>query len=564
MRGHALAVLVVLACAAPLWAANEAAAPSVDELTARVTELAAKGKFSPELADSFIRLADARAREALVPATVSEEFWKWLAANKTAHRALLIDGWPDYGADKATVFRNLETLYKEFPKQIDHLTDLALAFALVHARAGSKPVSAGWTRKARPGPTPGLVESFGWYVENEARMLYPIARLPWPLLVYVADNDVTLAERRWVLSQYGKITPARFNSLRGDFPFGMSHVPEVEKDYSLENIRRTGGVCLDQGYYVSRILKTLGVPAMYVRNRVGSIHAWPTWIDVQRGQFGMPEGDGGIYGGNLWCPTTRGNLHDCEVELLAAAMNHSAEGYADVAAACCVFSMLAASEEAGKADKAADMLLDALKLRNPYLAEGWRRLASAVAEGRLPPQRGQALCDTMAKPFASYPDLTCEVLASVMTLPTAEGQAASAAEVKRSLATLEKASALYERSKRPDLAAKLRLQQARCLLAGGEADKALTLCANTSKACAADRDVVIPLFDGVVALLADAEHDARRAKYMKLMLATVPQQTSNKEINPVFAHMAEAYAAELEKSGNAAEAQQWRARAKGN
>lgn len=562
MRSYALATLIALACAVPLWASEGEATLSAEALSARVAELAAKGKFSPELADALLKLADTQAREALVPGTVSEEFWTWLVANRTAHRALLLNGWPDYGADRAAVFRNLAALHKEFPKAVDRLTDLAVAFALVHARAGNRPVSAGWTRKARPGPTPDLVESFRWYVGNEPRMLYPIAKLPWPVLVYVADNDVTIAERRWVLAQYGKTTPQRFAGLRGDMPFGEDNVPKVENDYSLENIRRSGGVCLDQAYYVSRVLKTLGVPAMYVRNRVGSIHAWPTWIEVQRGgQLGMSPGDGGVHGGNLWCPMVRGNLHDREVELLTAAMNQSADGYVDVCAACSVFSMLADSDGAGKA---ADMLLDALKHRNPYVAEGWRLLASAVADGRLPQQWGQALYETMARPFASYPDLTCEVLTRVLTPPTGDGKAAEAGDVKRSLATLDNACALYERSKRPDLAAKMRLQQARCLLASGDADKALALCANTSRACAADRDVVIPLFDGVVALLSDAEHDARRLKYMKFMLAAVPQYTSSKEISPVFAHMAEVYAAELEKAGKNGEAQQWRARAKGN
>jgi len=563
MRSRAWAVLLALACSAPLWGAEDAAGPDIDKLNNRVAELAARGKFSPEMVEAFVKLADARAREALVPGTVDEAFWTWLAAHRSAHRALLVDGWPEYGADRAAAFRNLATLHREFPKAIDHLTDLAVAFALVYARAGDQPISAGWARQARPGPVPGLVESFRWYVENEPRMVYPIAKLPWPVLVYVADNDISIAERQWVLAQYGKMTLSRFSTLRGDLPFGMNHVPEVEKHYSLENIHKIGGVCLDQAYYTSHILKTLGVPAMYVINRVGSTHAWPTWIEMQRdGRLGMPEGDSRIYGGNLWCPMIRGNRHDREVGLLTVAMNQSAGGYLDVCVACRVFSMLAGGE-AAKADKAADMLLDALGRRNPYVAEGWRLLASAVADGRLSPQRGQALYGIMAKPFAAYPDLTCEVLTSALTLPAGEGKTAAAADVKRNLATLDQACAQYERCRRPDLVAKMRLQQARCLMASGDAAKALSLCAGAGQVCAADREVIVSFFDGVLALLAGAEHDARRLKYMESTLAVVPQYTGDKKINPAFSHIAEAYAAELEKAGKTNEAQQWRAKAKG-
>jgi hypothetical protein len=76
-------VLWVLAAAAPLSAADEA--PAGPE--APVAELAAKGRFSDDLCGALLDLAEARAREALAPGAVSEEFWASLSASPTARRA---------------------------------------------------------------------------------------------------------------------------------------------------------------------------------------------------------------------------------------------------------------------------------------------------------------------------------------------------------------------------------------------------------------------------------------------------------------------------------------------
>lgn len=574
----ALALALLLVTGIATARAADEAPPTPEELETQLCELAAKGKFTPALVDQFFTLADLRARDALVPATVSEEFWTWLSAHETARRALLLDGWPEYGREHGKVFQCLDTLRTEMPKEVERLEDLAIAFAMVHGRIGRRGLRAGWRRKAPPGGTPGVVESFTWYAENEKRLLYPVARLPWPVLVYVADNDLPLSERRWCMS-YANTSPQKFGSIYYDVPYDMDGLTsasghkglKINKfDYTLTNLRQHGGVCADRAYYASRILKTLGVPAMYDAGMgARGAHAWVTWMAIQRGKLAMDFSgrwdNDKYFTGELYCPIAGGRRLDRDVELIAAAMNSGLESYVDATAACCVYD-LAARRAEGKGPT--DLLIEALKRRNAYSAPAWRLLGAAVADGTLDARQGQRIYDAMSKPFRGYPDLTYEMLEYVLAPMLEAGEESELREVKRNAALLDKAYAMYCRAERPDLAVKLRLLQTRYLEATGHADKALKLAVDASQEYAKQHFGFIDLFDRALALMEGDEHDALRFKFLGYMSATVPMYQSDTDrksgdISPVYVHVVQAYAAALEAAGKSGEAAMWRAKAKG-
>lgn len=558
---------------APASAGAAVAALSVDDMEGKLRELALEGKMTAELDELFFSYADARAREKLVPSVVSEEFWKWLSSNKPMHRAMLVMLHPDYDTGPITA---LAELRKARPAEVDRLTHLSVAFALVHGGAGSRPVKAGWIRNTRDLSTiPSMLESFGHYADNAGRMVYPLDKVPWPLLVYVADNDVSLTERDWVFSQYGRNPTAAFRKLYLEVPYdyvglaasaSQSKLKITRHPYTLPNIRVAGGVCSDRAYYSSRVMKTFGVPAMYDAGEgLRGGHAWLVWMDATRAGYVMRDSGrfdyDNYYTGNIWNPVSRSQTLDREAELVAAAMNVSYEGYIVALAAGHVYRLCSEEEKA----EAAKLLIDAAG-RNNYCADLWRLLGSAVAEGILPQKQGEQLFDSMVKPYGPYPDLTFAFLRDVIKPRLTPAEKVEEREIKLNLTMLEKAFGFYERAKRPDLAVKLRLLQGKYLEAVGDDDKALKLYVAASQHYCDKHFGFAPLFDRAIEKMSDKSQQALKLRYLAMMAGAVPEQIGSgrmKRDNPAFTHVVIQYIEALKAAGKEAEARAWQSRISG-
>jgi len=542
------------------------------QLEVRLRDAAAKGKFTDEVADLFLKMADARAREKLVPSTVPQDFWQWVTDHAAVHKALLVNLHPDY---KPGAVASLKTLRESFELQIEKHVNLALAFALVYGRAGNKPVRGGWSRKRDRSDTPGLVDSFRYYVDHRKQMLYPLEKVPWPLLVHVVDNDIPVTERLWAIDRFSKIDSKILFGVVGDVPVAPlaqreTSLPITKLPYTLANIREFGGTSEDKAYYVSRVLKSLGVPAMHIR---GTGHlgprGWTAWLRVSKGalslqRIGRLRGSG-YYVGGVRCPLADKTITGRDVELVAAAMNHSYVGYIDTMIACHVYDLVPENDRAG----AVGVLVDAVKHRNPYCTGAWLALGAAVRDGALTEAQGDELYGRMLATFARYPDLTYKVLLRIITPKLLAGDAADQAEIRLTVAMLDRTYAVYQRAIRPDLAAKLRLLQGKYLEVAGLKDKALQLYINASEHYVRKHYGVVPLFDRAVILMDGESRAAERLAYMKHMAETVPEyfhrawmpsdtwRQREGNINPAYTHICKAYHDALVKAGRTEEAKAW-------
>lgn len=555
----------------------EAVPLTVAELEAKMKEAAATGRFADTLPGLFLQYADLTAREKLVPGTVNEDFWTWLTGNKALHKAVLVNLHPKY---EGTLVRTLAELRGKFPAEVDKYPHLSLAFALNAAAAGSRPVTAGWARKHREVESiPSLLESFEYYVTNAKRMIYPPDKLPWPLLVFVADNDLPLGERAWAMALHGKAAPAAFGKIYYEVPYDMEGLAKAANQeglkinavpYTLENILRQGGVCADRAYYAARILKSLGVPAFFDAGEgARGGHAWVAWVSVNKGQFGLADSGRFDYDkyftGAAWNPLTRGAILDREVELMAAGMSKSYDGYIDAMIAGHVFRLCAGGESSAKA---AGMLKDVLARKNHYSAEAWRLLSAAVADGTLPRKDGEKIYGVMAAPFAQYPDLTFSVLQDILKPRLASTEKVSEAEVKGNILLLDKAFTLYDKAARPDLAVALRMLQGQYLEATGYKDKAAQLYVAASQQYVTAHFGFIPLFERALVLLAGPANQKMRLKYLDYMATHVPEFQSNfnsqaKDVNPAYLVVVKAYSEALRETGDekdAKKAAEWEAK----
>ena len=199
-------VVCALWCVAPAWSAESSPRTQRSEDTTgavrgardAVVAEAVKGKLTPKVIDLYYRYAEQCARAAAHGEKVTDEFWKWFDANAAIRKGILAG--MDC-ADAGRVVGCLAELRGEFKGDVDRYVQLAIAFALAYGRAGDGSIRQ-WDWVAKGRPSPGMIESFGYYMAHKGEMLLPLEAASWPLLVHVADIDAPIAERKWVLSKY--------------------------------------------------------------------------------------------------------------------------------------------------------------------------------------------------------------------------------------------------------------------------------------------------------------------------------------------------------------------------
>ena len=277
-KGRFTICLRIATCAAillspHLYAASQDGTES--RLCQKVCEVASQGELSESLLMQFFIYAEHRARQT---GQGSHDFWNWLTSCENIRRGMLAGLHPDYDPNVIACFSRL---HAEHTPHVDRYPDLALAFAFVYGAAGNQSIRAPWiTWTAKGRDVPSCDESFNYYMRNADKMLYPLDKLPWPLLLYIADNDIPIAERQWVLSHYHGRPLNTLKRIHDD-PKYMEDA-KIKKilnnpgySMALPRILADGGVCSQQAYYASRVFKSLGVPAVRL---LQTNHAYEAWL----------------------------------------------------------------------------------------------------------------------------------------------------------------------------------------------------------------------------------------------------------------------------------------------
>ncbi|MCX5677468.1 MAG: hypothetical protein NTX87_21005, partial [Planctomycetota bacterium] len=326
-----------------------------------------------------------------------------------------------------------------------------------------------------------------------------------------------------------------------------------------------GGTCMHRSYYNTRILKSLGVPALYDCGEGGrGGHAWAAWIGREGKSVGLLSSGrfdyDRYYTGDVYDPLTRRDVLDRDVELEAVALAKSYPGWLDAAAAFFI-AQLIQEEDCTKALG----LLEGAVQRNPYCDMPWRLVAGWCEQGIVSQELGEKMYDTMQKSFANYPDLMFEVLSRILQPRMKPGTKPPDAEVAKNLQLLEKAFAMYEAAKRPDLAVRLRAFQGQYTEAVGRRDDALKGYVLCSEKYADQHYGFVVLFDRAVKIMQEDNKQDLMLKYMAMMTAKVPEHPSSFQQkfdlkNPAWTHVVKAYASALRAAGRSAEADGWEAK----
>ena len=421
------------------------------------------------------------------------ELFKFLRTHDELARTIMFV-WEPQSDDVTTMFKLLNRLRQSHgDDKVADYAQLTAALLVVHDTPG-KAFDRRINENVPKSPDPSAL--FSYYVDNEKKLNFGVKKVPAELLVYVVDTTASPKEMQWALNLY-----------RGDQQIGK-HFFDIEYDYAhlqtgrpkkvsqlgftLQNIKQYGGVCADQAYYAMTCGKAIGVPTVYTTARASDLgHAWVgyleargrnAWWNFNEGRY--PEYQG--IRGTIISPQTHQGISDSEVGLLAEMIGSSTQDRQQAEALTDVASTLmrvidnkgegwppatlvepaegASPPQANKADAAEVMdFLAAAQKRFMGYAPAWLLVSKLGSAGMLNSTQRRHYADYAVKNFGrQYPDFMVEVAAGIIS---------GIDDTKEQNALWEKLFTIVQRS-RKDLAAEIRMRQAKLWEAAGDERKA--------------------------------------------------------------------------------------------
>ena len=419
---------------------------------------------------------------------------------------------------------------------------LAIALAVVHdspaAAVSSRYYSLWAVQPAQFGPVLSWREIWDYYTDPKRceRLLFKPSALAWPMLVHIADLDVAQAEIDWAWNQYGSKKSdlqATYSQVPYDYgKLAQSGTRLGSSPYTLENLRKLGGVCVDQAHFASRVAKIMGVPSLKCTGSGrygGAGHAWSGFLEAKNGkpllQFTGRYQYDMYYIGTAFDPQTRTEVIDRAVQLMYAGVSGAYESYADARQLARIAESLVAA-----APESAQLVAREAVRRNPYVQAAWLALMRS-----LPPAELEKAWQQQAKAVADYPDAVWESLR--IALDRLPAQTPKEQKLRQTL--YETAYAAAGAAKRPDIQIQICMAQVGELGAAKQDEVAVKKAFDTVRSHIKEGTLIMPLVKTVVTLANQfsAEDPAFRMHIVKDTFAKLandfPKQRG-KDISPAW------------------------------
>lgn len=365
---------------------------------------------------------------------VAEATWQWLMGDPALTDEFFQYLAPQDRADRVLCI--LEDLHRTAPDKFPAYNSLALAFAMVWDDPPPLNIHDQMGPAAVPQDSSTVAERFLFYVNgNEKNILeWDLRKLPAEHLKFVVDAAVGLDELRWAQKH------VRASKGSYDTVFASIKYDEQRRNkgvftwpfpvYSLEEIRKRGGICVDQAYFAALTGKANGIPTLFFHGpgRRGG-HAWFGYLkgkdkwDLDCGRYAYDKYATGF----ALDPQTGQVITDHELDYLSKSFRNggayrAAQLMADAA------RLMAESGDRKAALAAVD---DALKQESRdfevwLLKESLLRDAGRTAD--LEP-----LYKAMGQRFANYPDLRVQTQEKLIALRELQGKTNEVRKIEQSI-----------------------------------------------------------------------------------------------------------------------------------
>lgn len=283
---------------------------------------------------------------------------------------------------------------------------LVAAMCVVHDDPSAKPERA--------------AELFDFFLTNWSRLECGEAPgFPPEVMVHIVSTPVSLDELNWALKNYrGNRQVGKLYSTivydTGAFKYGREKkVMSQPGGYTLMNIRKVGGVCVEQAYFASNVARAIGVPAVSVSARGSDVgHAWVGYlkgVGSNRWEWDFDEGRYKEYQGlrgDVTDPQTGQTIADGYVGATAGlispkvdranaiAMLDAAERLAAIEVARSLYPPTLSAGEPQPEGAARPLgfesqlaLIEAGLRACPPMRRGWDQIAQMAENGRLNPEQ---------------------------------------------------------------------------------------------------------------------------------------------------------------------------------
>lgn len=476
-----VALFVGLSFAAGQEAANE---PKPFDAKQAYLDLFKAGKLFDKKEYKAVRAAVARQFESNHASAIKDAFGEdagalseWFANNNDIKEEFFI-AIDDRFDDVPAVLRLFKELWQSDADAVRKYPNLAIATSVVWDKPREAVYDYGHHQVRTKSILPEAVmkmtaqDNFKYFVDNATKLKAkePLVRmefLPWEFQVYLVDTRTPTNEREWAVSNYlGKRSGIGkcYSEIVYDkemLQTGSRVCKLNDKPYTLESIKRHGGVCAMQADFAARVGKSLGVPAAYVggESQSGDLHAWVMWVEVLNvtrdkitfslQSHGRYLGDN-YYTGNLKDPQTGQRILDRDMERRLSALGNDRAGKRMSDLNMRIYPIILEELTASKKRLA---FLDANLKLCPFNEGAWLEFAELVKQNDIPPEYKQVVTrhmNEMLRGFAKYPDFTWKVAPDLIAIHGKDKQARNLAYTRL--------AALYETSNRPDLACEARLK----------------------------------------------------------------------------------------------------------
>jgi hypothetical protein len=519
--------------------------PAVDPFIAGVVDLYESKLLLVKKEYPLVRKAFAdqfaREHEAAIRAALGDEY-DALATWFDEHPAVREELYNaiDPAADKIPeVVRIFNELRKVFPDKIAPYANLAIATSVVwdDPRRGVYDYRhhANRCKSTMPEGLLEAVENFRYLVAAEPVMQGRIQYVPWEFLVHVVNHRTPAQERQWALQGF---LPKRvmFGKCYSDVPYddtmlaSQSAVARMNnRPYTLPNLLAFGGVCAMQADFSSRVGKSLGVAAEYVRGDAagGEGHAWVMWVELKQAtptgliftleSHGRYRGDK-YYVGTLDDPQTGGSMTDRELELRLHTVGLDAVAKRQAALVMRAFPIVRDQEQLDVPAQLA-MLTNAINL-SPGCEAAWvevARLARESSGKKELTKQFQPLFERLFVTFARMPDFTWRVFDDLVAFQ---------ADPKLRDSLFARLVLMYEVAGRPDLACEARLRLTDYLVEQDKDVVALQGLAFTVKKFPDEGRYVPKMLDRIDSICAEAalaDADKHLVTFYTEFLPMIPQ-----------------------------------------
>ncbi len=370
-----------------------------------------------------------------------------------------------------TAMKLLESFHQADPSHFPKYNALAVAMALVWDQPPSRRPHLQVDESNLPPTKSSVLERYKFWIDSDERHLcdYELFKLTPEHLKFVVDATATLDELRWAQTNV-RFTKGNFGSAFSYINYDLNRFNNGIYNwpggtYSLQEIKKRGGICVDQAYFAAMSGKANGIPTLYFegQGRRGG-HAWFGYMknmdrwDMDCGRYQYDK----YATGQATDHQTGEPISDHDIAFLAESF-HLLPNFKNSKRH---FRQAQLFQKQGNVDSALEALAPCISMA-PLNLDAWN-LKTELLEEKHDDKALSNHLNAMAQQFLRYPDIKTECQTKLAELARDKGDAKAAA-------ALDAQVIRENRNKRHDLSAEVYERQLQECYEKKEFQKARTI-----------------------------------------------------------------------------------------